>query len=202
MTRDQWLERVAHGLAPALKRLGCTLPKFRVSIGFPSSGRRGKVLPDGRIGGRIGECHARERSGDKTFELLIRPDRDDPVEVSGVLAHELVHACVGLEHKHGPEFRRVATGLGLEGKMTATVPGPAFIKLIEPILAKAGDLPHAALSLGSLAVSDAPPKQSARLIKCECSECGYKARVTRTWLDDPDYGPPLCPQHGPMGVHG
>jgi len=27
-------------------------------------------------------------------------------------------------------------------------------------------------------------KQVARLIKCECAECGYVARVARQWIDD------------------
>lgn len=42
------------------------------------------------------------------------------------------------------------------------------------------------------------PKQSARLIKCVCPECGYIARTTRKWLDE--RGPPHCPDHGPMEI--
>jgi hypothetical protein len=42
------------------------------------------------------------------------------------------------------------------------------------------------------------PKQTTRLIKCECAECGYLARVTRLWLDTK--GAPQCPEHGVMEV--
>jgi hypothetical protein len=192
MTRDQWLMKVADGMRPAFLKLGLKWPRFRVSIGFTSTGRRGH---------RIGECHAREHSGDKTYELFIRPDLDDPHEVSGVLAHELVHAAIGLEHRHGPEFRRVALGLGLVGQMRSTRVGPDFQKMLVPILKRLGDIPHAALELGGATMSDAPPKQSARLIKCECRKCGYKARVARIWIDDPALGPPHCPKHGAMEAH-
>jgi hypothetical protein len=41
-------------------------------------------------------------------------------------------------------------------------------------------------------------KQVARLIKCECAECGYVARVARQWIDD--QGAPHCPAHGEMTV--
>ena len=33
-----------------------------------------------------------------------------------------------------------------------------------------------------------------RMLKCECSACGYVARTTRRWLIE--YGPPLCPCNG------
>jgi hypothetical protein len=33
------------------------------------------------------------------------------------------------------------------------------------------------------------------MIKCECSECGYTARVARKWLAK---GAPHCPEHGEM----
>jgi hypothetical protein len=41
-------------------------------------------------------------------------------------------------------------------------------------------------------------KQAARLIKCECTECGYVARVARQWIDN--QGTPHCPAHGEMTV--
>jgi hypothetical protein len=42
------------------------------------------------------------------------------------MAHELVHAAVGIAAGHGKEFRRVAKGIDLAGSMTATTAGPAF----------------------------------------------------------------------------
>jgi hypothetical protein len=34
-------------------------------------------------------------------------------------------------------------------------------------------------------------KQTTRLLKCECAECGYTARVTAKWIKDS--GAPMCP---------
>src|SRR5262245_40096792 len=37
--------------------------------------------------------------------------------VAEILAHELVHAAVGVDQGHGPAFRKVANAIGLEGKL-------------------------------------------------------------------------------------
>lgn len=46
-------------------------------------------------------------------------------------------------------------------------------------------------------VSTRPKKQTTRLKKCECRECGYTVRVTAKWLE---VGAPHCPNHGAMEV--
>jgi hypothetical protein len=88
----------------------------------------------------------------------------------------------------------MAKALGLEGKMTATTEGEAFKRLVAPILEAVGPYPHAELH----AMTNGRKKQVARLIKCECAECGYVARVARQWLDE--QGAPHCPAHGEMTV--
>lgn len=179
MNRETWLEQVAERMSPWF---GSTpLPPLRLAVGFPSTGKRGR---------RVGECWDRESSEDGHFEILIRPDLADPVEVAAVLAHELVHAAVGIEAGHKAPFRKLATAIGLEGKMTATVPGEAFKRNLTPILSEVGTLPHARLNFGA---SSAPKKQSTRLIKTACPVCGYTVRVTRKWLESS--GAPLCPRH-------
>ena len=187
-TREAWLNQVGAGLAAGpFAAAGAEVPtNWRAAIGFPSTGRKGK---------RIGECWASAASADGHFEILIRPDVDQPMELAAILAHELIHATVGLAAKHGPKFRRVAVAIGLEGKMTATTHGLAFRAALAPILDAAGPVPHAALGFGA---SSAPPKQSTRMIKCQCAECGYVVRTARSWIDD--MGAPLCPAHGAMEV--
>ena len=39
-------------------------------------------------------------------------------------------------------------------------------------------------------------KIGTRMLKCECTVCGYIARTTRRWIRD--VGPPSCPNHGAM----
>jgi hypothetical protein len=52
----------AEQMAPWFEDLGYALPRYRVAIGFPSTGKRGK---------RIGECWDGKASADGTFEVLI-----------------------------------------------------------------------------------------------------------------------------------
>ena len=187
MNREGWLNQVALALLPTFSAHGYTLPKFRLAVGFPSTGRRGS---------RIGECWDSTASKDGVFEIMVRPDRDDPVDVAQILTHELCHAAVGIPVGHGPPFRKAARAMLLEGKLTATVAGPAFKAFIAPILDAIGPLPHARLNLGGLATT--PKKQSTRMIKCTCEECGYLVRTASKWIDA--MGPPHCPEHGLMDV--
>jgi len=61
-----------------------------------------------------------------------------PLQIAATLAHELTHAAVGIQAKHGKAFATVAKGLGLTGKMAATVPGPEFDKMIAPLCPQHG----------------------------------------------------------------
>lgn len=185
MTREEWLNKVAERMAPWYADLGSPLPAFRVSIGFPSQGKRGKT---------IGQCWDGVASKDKHCEIFLRPDLDDPMVLAATLAHELIHAAIGCQAKHGKAFKRIAVAIGLEGKMTATTASPDFLVAVEPILAAVGPVPHGRLNFAS-AVTSGPPKQGTRMIKVECSDCGYTVRTTRKWLD---IGAPRCPLHGDM----
>jgi hypothetical protein len=109
---------------------------------------------------------------------------DDPVEALAILAHELVHAAVGSDAKHGPKFRKVALAIGLEGKMTSTVAGDELEEKLQKIVKTLGDYSHGALSPKAKKTT-----QGTRLIKVEC-ECGCCARMTRKWLDA--VGAPMC----------
>lgn len=191
--RESWLNRVAVGMAPLFSALDAPLPsRVRVAIGFTSRGAKGRA---------IGECWDNRRSGDGHFEIFIRPDLAHapdamPAQIAAILAHELVHAAVGIAAGHGKAFKRIAVGLGLVGPMRATTPGDAFLAAAAPILAAAGPLPHARLDTDG--ETTRPKKQATRLLKCECATCGYTVRTARKWLKT--VGAPLCPteDHGPM----
>lgn len=175
--REGWLLAVAERLStwPELPEL----PPFRVGVGFTSKGARSS---------RIGECWAPTCTTDKVCELFIHPRLADEVEVAATLAHELVHAAVGVEAKHGPKFKRVALALGLQGKMTATTAGQRFKDRIEAVLEEVGPYPHGALRAAG--VTSTGPKQTTRMLKCECPDCGYLVRTTAKWLE---VAVPRCP---------
>ena len=177
-TREQWLNAAAQKLKPRFAAAGVdTTQPFRVSIGFPSSGRKGKA---------IGECWSNNSTADSVCEIYITPTLDNPNRIIDILAHELVHAYVGHEAKHGPAFKRVALAIGLTGKMTATVASDELNAWIDSILPSLGDLPHSALAAGT----NGKKKQSTRMRKAHCTDCGYTVRVTAKWIDT---AIPTCP---------
>lgn len=184
-TREEWLVKVSEIMNDKLFK--SQMPKYRVTCGFPTSKAFSK---NNRT---IGECWSSTVSDDETHEIIVSMTIDDPVEVTATLAHEMIHALVGLDVGHRGEFRTTALDIGLTGKMTATKPGPKFIEFIEPVLKELGPYPHKKINK-----RDNPKKQTTRLIKCECLTCGYNVRVTRKWIDE--QGMPVCANliHGPM----
>jgi len=177
MLREEWLVQLAERLEIIFSKHGATLPKYRVTCGFPSKGGLSKLRT-------LGQCWSDRASADDTHELIISMTLDEPMRIAGVLAHEMVHASVGVQHGHKGPFRKLALAIGLTGKMTATEESEAFKQRLSPILAELGDYPHAKLDASNR------KKQSTRLIKTECPRCGYTARVARKWLD---VGAPVCP---------
>src|SRR3546814_491044 len=104
-TRESWRNAVAQGVAPMFEALDAPLPdRVRVAIGFTSRGAKGKA---------IGECWDNRLSADGHFEIFIRPDLAHapdamPAQIAAILAHELVHAAVGIPAGHGQAFTQVA----------------------------------------------------------------------------------------------
>jgi hypothetical protein len=180
MTREQWLNAFIKKSTKHFKNLDAPLPSVRASIGFTSKGQRAKA---------IGECWSDSCSKDGVHEIFIVPGQDDAERVADILTHELVHAAVGIPAGHGPAFRRVATGLGLEGKMTATVAGDAWREWALPIIDKIGPFPHAALE----GRSSLKPKQGTRMLKCTCGSCGFTFRASSKWAYSSDL---QCPDPG------
>lgn len=124
------------------------------------------------------------------------------------LLHELAHAenqILGIRDCSGPrmhnrKFKEMAERLGLEVKPRDKSVGYGYTdladigrKFLESIKF---DREVFESYRGSAEGKGAKP--GSRLIKCECANCGYVCRTTRTWLDD--VGPPHCPDHGEMGV--
>lgn len=179
-TREEWLVAAVEDLRRQVFQpapVAAIVPyNVRVTCSWPGGGSRQK---------RIGECWAQSASRDGTHEIMISPVLADAVEVLAVLAHELVHAVVGVQHGHKAPFKRLARAIGLAGKLTATVAGPELRAKLAKIAGVHGPYPHAAIDPRNR------KKQTTRMIKCECGECGYVCRTTRQWLDQA--GAPICP---------
>lgn len=184
-TREQWLNMAMIELKTLFKQHGVDVPDLvRASCGFPS---KSALSAKNR---RIGECWNARASADKHAEIFISPTISDSMRVLDILAHELIHACHPGDG-HGKMFKRTAKAIGLEGKMTATVAGESFKQWAAPVIEKIGNYPHA-----DLIPANAIKKQTTRMLKCICDQCGYTVRVAGKWLVE--MGAPHCPDHGEM----
>lgn len=199
-TREQWLNHAAELIRPLIEAQGAEIPAVRVSVGWPKGSRGGKSVH------AIGQCFCKSASADGTHEIFISPELDDPARVLDVLAHELVHAAVGIPAGHGPKFARVAKAIGLQGRMTATTAGPEFEKFAKGACRTVGKFPHAQIRSGISSGRPAPkggpdggaepgtdtPKQGTRMLKVTCSnpDCGMVMRTTAKWIETP--GLPTC----------
>jgi hypothetical protein len=178
-TREAWLEQAATLIAKEIfTPKGFTVPKVRVSIGFP--GARGGLKA-------IGSHWTPEASDDKVGQVFISPVLSDPIDVQAVLVHELVHATVGNGAGHGKVFKACAEKVGLEGKMRATVAGKDLAAKLKDLTKKLGPLPHGRLNPGLSPTK----KQGTRMLKVTCIATDYTVRMAKKWLDT--FGPPTCP---------
>jgi hypothetical protein len=190
-SRESWLRAATNELRPFFAQLDLPLPAtIRFAIAFTSRGKRTQVA---------GETWYPSASADGHHEIIIRCDFADPLDVLGILVHELVHVVLPATAKHGKVFKAAALRVGLEGKMIHALPGPILKERLQALAATLGPLPHAKLDFEN-AAADRPKKQGTRMLKaaCESGECGYTVRVAASWVRK--LGPPHCPRHGPMQV--
>jgi hypothetical protein len=178
VARHAWLETATSDLRSHFIACGYTVPmNVRVSIGWPKGSRGGH---------KAGQCWAATVCTDGHFEIFVSPSLRDSLDIFATLAHELVHATVGLQAGHKKPFKQCAVSIGLEGKMTATTAGEKMRSRATAFIAATGEYPA-----GAITAPTAERKQSTRMLKCECAECGYTVRTTRQWIDNS--GAPLCP---------
>lgn len=187
LTREGWLALLANKyLWPLIvANTDAARPTVRYSIGFPKATRGASAR------NTVGQCFGPGWSTDGTFEIFVSPFLDAP-EAAHTLLHEMIHATVGLKHKHRGPFKKLALAVGLVGPMTATVPGKKLKVDIKRWIAALPEFPGAPMK--DLANA---PKQTTRMIKCACPECGYTVRTTARWLE---IGAPICPEHSSMEV--
>lgn len=182
-TREQWLQDALEMMKTELftKEVmeGNEYPEVHVSTGN-CNGSRGSKLKT------LGVCYDARVSEDKKSHIIIDFQVHDSNRVLDILAHEMVHAVLGSEAGHGPKFRKLAVGIGLEGKMTATTASEELKAKLVSIIELLGEYPHPKVTL-----SGNTKKQTTRMIKAICPNTEYVTRLSRKWLEM--YGAPICP---------
>jgi len=176
--REIWLQNAVEKVTPYFKQKGYQMPKVHVSCGFPSTGNKSR---------HIGQCWARSSSSDGINQVFISPVLDDPIKVLDTLMHELVHVVDDCKSHHGPEFKKIATDIGLEGKMREAGAGPMLKEQLKTIAQQLGKYPHSKLNITHKLSNRSGPRPRAK-----CKKCGYEVTPLKKWLY---MGPPLCPKH-------
>jgi hypothetical protein len=177
-TRELWLQNAVDLVSPIFKNKGYTIPKVQVSCGFPSTGNKSK---------HVGQCWGKSSTNDGTNQLFISPVLDESVQVLDTLVHELVHAVDDCLHHHGPEFKKIATDVGLQGLMREASAGPWLLEQLTSISRQLGKYPHSKINLSHSSSKKTGPRPRAK-----CKKCGYEVTPLKKWLH---MGPPLCPKH-------
>ncbi|HUY68533.1 MAG TPA: hypothetical protein VMV79_04455 [Alphaproteobacteria bacterium] len=186
-TREGWLRAAANELRPYFEKIGYALPEnIRFAIAFTSSGKRGK---------KAAECWHQSSSADRHYEIIIRADIADPVEVLGRLVPQLIHVLLPIEARHGKSYRDIAMRVGLEGPMRQAVPSALLKERLQALALTLGPLPHGKLDFAARAGSR--KKSGSRFLKAECGKCGYAIRIIPKWAK---IGLPACPANAKHGL--
>lgn len=184
--REEWLMEVGRAVAPLYKTFN--MGPYRLTCGWPC--RRG-LSRKGRV---LGECHPVEASADGVSEIFISPTIADPIEVSGVVCHELAHVAAGTKAGHKGQFITVCKFIGLtKNKPTSAAPGERLEIRLRKIVESLGPYPHAIVSPVTR-----PRDKERKDVTLECPGCGCKVRMTLKWLFEA--GPPTCGCGEEMGI--
>jgi hypothetical protein len=142
-TREALLLFAVDHLSRLFSESGYKVPRVRVACAVPATSRRGSA---------VGQCWPTARSDDLVNEIYISPVYSDPIDVLDTLTHELVHAVDDCQHRHGPEFKKIALAIGLQGRMREASAGPALRGRLQSLavilVEELGPYPHAKLAVG------------------------------------------------------
>ena len=205
-TREDWLLDAFEALRGWFdERAGVKLPQMvRLSAGFGY----GAVAENKVI---LGQTWATWKAKDKINQVFVSPAVADPVEILAILVHEIVHVVDDCVHKHGKEFKKIATAVGLTKKMTEVHVTDELADFLKILVIELGDYPHTALEVRRVRTTvgpdgeeitddrgtSGPKQQGTRMIKFECLGCGWTGRSTAKWLRSPPM-PEHCGQ--PMEI--
>ena len=193
-TREGWLHQLTTLLRPLFEAAGAPLPAdIHLTCGWPT---KRALAPSGK-NRTLGQCFSPACSAKGTTEICVSPAIGDPAQAAAVLVHELCHAALlttDPDAGHGPTFKRLAERMGLQGKMTETTASPELARRLNALMASMRPYPHSTLD-----VSVGTKKQTTRMLKVICPECGYTVRTTQQWIEQ---GLPTCPCGTDMELPG
>lgn len=126
-TREQWLNQaIERYFGRLFDRLGIPLPPVRAWAA--SRYTQGEAWD-----------HAQPFGG--PVHIFIDAGVCDPITALATLLHELVHAAIGHEAGHGPQFQQIASATGLNPPWNETQPSPRLQRQLAVIAERLGKFP-------------------------------------------------------------
>jgi hypothetical protein len=175
MTREEYLLLAVEKFRPLFAQQKLTIPPVHVACGFPSKTPM-KTL---------GECWHSDTTDDGTRHIYITPRHKNTTDALGTLVHELLHACLPDDAKHGPLFKEGMARIGLEPPAKSSGPGKELLDFIEEIVKEFGEWPNVTLKPKEKKAGE--KKKSAFKLFCPRKRNGEKACVLTEKTKDGDY---------------
>jgi hypothetical protein len=164
MNREEWLKAAGDLI---VTEFALHLPRpWRVSTGSPA--RQGKSL---------GHCYASKAVQDQANEIWVNASITDPLQIVGVLLHELLHAEDDCQSGHAGAFQRRATSVGFVPPLKVYQPSDELKARLESLL---DCLPPCPI----VRVQPSTPKKG-RMIKLQCDQvtCGWLCYTAQSRID-------------------
>jgi hypothetical protein len=177
-TREAWLDQAWAVLTKHFSETTSwpiNLPEVRLSVGFARGKRPGKKLTAQTI----------FETEDKKPQVFVTPVATSATAVLTLLVEQIA-IIRAKRYNESLALSQARCGLITASPAcpTTTLAGGNLEKALASIVAKIGTYPHAAVT------SSYTPRDSGG-VKVQCSESGYKLRISEKWLAK--YGAPICP---------
>jgi len=197
MTREEYLTAAVEKFRPLYERNDLHIMPVKVSCGFPNKSPKRT----------LGQCFSSSCTKDGVRHIFISPIVKTTVQVLGVLTHELLHACLTDDAKHGPKFKEGMKKIGLEGKAIHAMPGDELLALCEKYAEELGEFPNSPLTIPEKTSKERAASKKSFKLHCpqfrdglkecrliEVAKAGeYTVTASRKTLK---LGFPLCPGCG------
>lgn len=170
------------------------IPPVKVSCGF---GAKNPLKT-------LGECWSSECTPDGTRQIFVSPIHKDAISTLGTLVHELLHACLPNDAKHGKPFKEGMAKIGLEGPARSAGPGAELQLFVEKVADELGDYPNVPITPKQKKKSDRAASKRTFKLYCPKKRNNDKGCTLTELTKDGDYtitgtrkslklGFPLCP---------
>lgn len=145
-------------------------PEVTLSIGFPSKKRSGKNMVVGECAFDCIKDHGLGFGGENLITLHLLQGHDI-VATMATLVHEMIHAALEPDVKHGKEFRVMADKVGLCKPWTATEPDETLRNALRGIMLEMEE-ELGYLPVGSYTPPPPLPKKppTTKKVQCQCAK--------------------------------